>query len=204
MLPAEILGVFATSVKRIVTHLKKSYCCSINKSLRVSISSICIDKILTIPQLWGSYSRLLFGGVLVLVFTDWTSSVFHWWIPPLAQLADIISTLYILFCVRSVFPFLSSQYKLHLSCSHVLQVKTSLEPLQRDFFKNIFGFSGQSAAYQFTMFVDQVLFLVLFLTLITLFPLFPLYSHNERKVTCKHPVSSLPSQDNCIFVVNEQ
>lgn len=31
-----------------------------------------------------------------------------------------------------------------------------------------------------------------------------LYSHNERKVTCKHPVSSLPSQDNCIFVVNEQ
>uniref|UniRef100_A0A7N8WHN5 Pleckstrin homology domain containing A5 n=1 Tax=Mastacembelus armatus TaxID=205130 RepID=A0A7N8WHN5_9TELE len=29
-------------------------------------------------------------------------------------------------------------------------------------------------------------------------------NHNERKVTCKHPVSSLPSQDNCIFVVNEQ
>ncbi|MEQ2283184.1 hypothetical protein AMECASPLE_008632, partial [Ameca splendens] len=28
--------------------------------------------------------------------------------------------------------------------------------------------------------------------------------HNERKVTCKHPVSDLPSQDNCIFVVNEQ
>ncbi|XP_035521052.1 pleckstrin homology domain-containing family A member 5 isoform X6 [Morone saxatilis] len=28
--------------------------------------------------------------------------------------------------------------------------------------------------------------------------------HNERKVTCKHPVSSLPSQDNCIFVINEQ
>ncbi|XP_036003876.1 pleckstrin homology domain-containing family A member 5 isoform X12 [Fundulus heteroclitus] len=28
-------------------------------------------------------------------------------------------------------------------------------------------------------------------------------SHNERKVTCKHPVSGLPSQDNCIFVVNE-
>uniref|UniRef100_A0A8C9R8I0 Pleckstrin homology domain containing, family A member 5 n=1 Tax=Scleropages formosus TaxID=113540 RepID=A0A8C9R8I0_SCLFO len=27
--------------------------------------------------------------------------------------------------------------------------------------------------------------------------------HNERKVTCKHPVSGLPSQDNCIFVVNE-
>ncbi|MEQ2200792.1 Pleckstrin y domain-containing A member 5, partial [Xenoophorus captivus] len=31
-----------------------------------------------------------------------------------------------------------------------------------------------------------------------------LISHNERKVTCKHPVSDLPSQDNCIFVVNEQ
>ncbi|CAL8291318.1 unnamed protein product [Boreogadus saida] len=29
-------------------------------------------------------------------------------------------------------------------------------------------------------------------------------SHNERKVTCKHPVSGIPSQDNCIFVVNEQ
>ncbi|XP_068162449.1 pleckstrin homology domain-containing family A member 5-like isoform X2 [Antennarius striatus] len=29
-------------------------------------------------------------------------------------------------------------------------------------------------------------------------------NHNERKVTCKHPVSSIPSQDNCIFVVNEQ
>ncbi|XP_047453462.1 pleckstrin homology domain-containing family A member 5-like isoform X4 [Mugil cephalus] len=29
-------------------------------------------------------------------------------------------------------------------------------------------------------------------------------NHNERKVTCKHPVSALPSQDNCIFVVNEQ
>uniref|UniRef100_A0A8D3DWY5 Pleckstrin homology domain containing A5 n=1 Tax=Scophthalmus maximus TaxID=52904 RepID=A0A8D3DWY5_SCOMX len=28
--------------------------------------------------------------------------------------------------------------------------------------------------------------------------------HNERKVSCKHPVSGLPSQDNCIFVVNEQ
>uniref|UniRef100_A0AAQ5YJZ4 PH domain-containing protein n=1 Tax=Amphiprion ocellaris TaxID=80972 RepID=A0AAQ5YJZ4_AMPOC len=28
-------------------------------------------------------------------------------------------------------------------------------------------------------------------------------SHNERKVTCKHPVSGIPSQDNCIFVVNE-
>ncbi|MGH0156380.1 UNVERIFIED_CONTAM: hypothetical protein FKN15_062500 [Acipenser sinensis] len=27
--------------------------------------------------------------------------------------------------------------------------------------------------------------------------------HNERKVTCKHPVSGQPSQDNCIFVVNE-
>ncbi|OXB71723.1 UNVERIFIED_CONTAM: hypothetical protein H355_011223 [Colinus virginianus] len=31
-----------------------------------------------------------------------------------------------------------------------------------------------------------------------------LYSHNERKVTCKHPVTGQPSQDNCIFVVNEQ
>ncbi|XP_031725682.1 pleckstrin homology domain-containing family A member 5-like isoform X9 [Anarrhichthys ocellatus] len=31
-----------------------------------------------------------------------------------------------------------------------------------------------------------------------------LTSHNERKVTCKHPVSGVPSQDNCIFVVNEQ
>lgn len=31
-----------------------------------------------------------------------------------------------------------------------------------------------------------------------------LISHNERKVTCKHPVSGFPSQDNCIFVVNEQ
>ncbi|XP_077939001.1 pleckstrin homology domain-containing family A member 5 isoform X19 [Gasterosteus aculeatus] len=29
-------------------------------------------------------------------------------------------------------------------------------------------------------------------------------NHNERKVTCKHPVSNLSSQDNCIFVVNEQ
>ncbi|XDV24370.1 hypothetical protein PO909_028575, partial [Leuciscus waleckii] len=29
-------------------------------------------------------------------------------------------------------------------------------------------------------------------------------SHNERKVTCKHPVTGVPSQDNCIFVVNEQ
>ncbi|XP_016299697.1 pleckstrin homology domain-containing family A member 5-like isoform X12 [Sinocyclocheilus anshuiensis] len=28
-------------------------------------------------------------------------------------------------------------------------------------------------------------------------------SHNERKVTCKHPVTGVPSQDNCIFVVNE-
>ncbi|XP_075711740.1 pleckstrin homology domain-containing family A member 5 isoform X3 [Rhinoderma darwinii] len=28
--------------------------------------------------------------------------------------------------------------------------------------------------------------------------------HNERKVTCKHPVSGQPSQDNCIFVVNDQ
>ncbi|KAG7267033.1 hypothetical protein CRUP_004168 [Coryphaenoides rupestris] len=31
-----------------------------------------------------------------------------------------------------------------------------------------------------------------------------LITHNERKVTCKHPVSGIPSQDNCIFVVNEQ
>lgn len=30
------------------------------------------------------------------------------------------------------------------------------------------------------------------------------HSHNERKVTCKHPVTGVPSQDNCIFVVNEQ
>ncbi|KAF7649578.1 hypothetical protein LDENG_00139350, partial [Lucifuga dentata] len=30
-----------------------------------------------------------------------------------------------------------------------------------------------------------------------------LLRHNERKVTCKHPVSGVPSQDNCIFVVNE-
>ncbi|XP_055088007.1 pleckstrin homology domain-containing family A member 5-like isoform X4 [Periophthalmus magnuspinnatus] len=29
-------------------------------------------------------------------------------------------------------------------------------------------------------------------------------NHNERKVTCKHPLSGAPSQDNCIFVVNEQ
>ncbi|XP_013883643.1 pleckstrin homology domain-containing family A member 5 isoform X2 [Austrofundulus limnaeus] len=29
-------------------------------------------------------------------------------------------------------------------------------------------------------------------------------NHPERKVTCKHPVSGIPSQDNCIFVVNEQ
>ncbi|KAM9310268.1 pleckstrin homology domain-containing family A member 5-like isoform 2-T3 [Pholidichthys leucotaenia] len=29
-------------------------------------------------------------------------------------------------------------------------------------------------------------------------------NHNERKVMCKHPVSGVPSQDNCIFVVNEQ
>uniref|UniRef100_A0A3Q3BG92 Pleckstrin homology domain containing, family A member 5 n=1 Tax=Kryptolebias marmoratus TaxID=37003 RepID=A0A3Q3BG92_KRYMA len=29
-------------------------------------------------------------------------------------------------------------------------------------------------------------------------------NHSERKVTCKHPVSGIPSQDNCIFVVNEQ
>uniref|UniRef100_A0AAQ6AJR8 PH domain-containing protein n=1 Tax=Amphiprion ocellaris TaxID=80972 RepID=A0AAQ6AJR8_AMPOC len=37
-----------------------------------------------------------------------------------------------------------------------------------------------------------------------LFSYFPVEGHNERKVTCKHPVSGLPSQDNCIFVVNEQ
>ncbi|CAO2607071.1 Pleckstrin homology domain-containing family A member 5, partial [Lemmus lemmus] len=30
------------------------------------------------------------------------------------------------------------------------------------------------------------------------------FSHNERKVTCKHPVTGQPSQDNCIFVVNDQ
>lgn len=29
-------------------------------------------------------------------------------------------------------------------------------------------------------------------------------NHNERKVTCKHPLNGAPSQDNCIFVVNEQ
>ncbi|NWW91325.1 PKHA5 protein, partial [Rhynochetos jubatus] len=29
-------------------------------------------------------------------------------------------------------------------------------------------------------------------------------SHKQRKVTCKHPVTGQPSQDNCIFVVNEQ
>ncbi|XP_068133458.1 pleckstrin homology domain-containing family A member 5-like isoform X3 [Hyperolius riggenbachi] len=29
-------------------------------------------------------------------------------------------------------------------------------------------------------------------------------NHNERKVTCKHPVTGLPSQENCIFVVNDQ
>ncbi|XP_054073163.1 pleckstrin homology domain-containing family A member 5 isoform X6 [Rissa tridactyla] len=33
---------------------------------------------------------------------------------------------------------------------------------------------------------------------------FPGDGHNERKVTCKHPVTGQPSQDNCIFVVNEQ
>ncbi|XP_042745447.1 pleckstrin homology domain-containing family A member 5 isoform X9 [Lagopus leucura] len=33
---------------------------------------------------------------------------------------------------------------------------------------------------------------------------FPGDCHNERKVTCKHPVTGQPSQDNCIFVVNEQ
>lgn len=36
------------------------------------------------------------------------------------------------------------------------------------------------------------------------FFVFVFNSHNERKVTCKHPVSGLPSQDNCIFVINEQ
>ncbi|XP_065423915.1 pleckstrin homology domain-containing family A member 5 isoform X11 [Chrysemys picta bellii] len=35
-------------------------------------------------------------------------------------------------------------------------------------------------------------------------PVSLLHSHNERKVTCKHPVTGQPSQDNCIFVVNEQ
>ncbi|KAM4820472.1 pleckstrin homology domain-containing family A member 5 [Thomomys bottae] len=29
-------------------------------------------------------------------------------------------------------------------------------------------------------------------------------NHNERKVTCKHPVTGQPSQDNCIFIVNDQ
>ncbi|KAI1882271.1 hypothetical protein AGOR_G00248960 [Albula goreensis] len=29
-------------------------------------------------------------------------------------------------------------------------------------------------------------------------------SHNERKVTCKHPISGLPSQDTCIFILSEQ
>ncbi|XP_040985520.1 pleckstrin homology domain-containing family A member 5 isoform X3 [Aquila chrysaetos chrysaetos] len=33
---------------------------------------------------------------------------------------------------------------------------------------------------------------------------FSVFHHNERKVTCKHPVTGQPSQDNCIFVVNEQ
>ncbi|KFO36584.1 Pleckstrin homology domain-containing family A member 5 [Fukomys damarensis] len=35
-------------------------------------------------------------------------------------------------------------------------------------------------------------------------PVSPEEFHNERKVTCKHPVTGQPSQDNCIFVVNEQ
>uniref|UniRef100_A0A452HQD1 PH domain-containing protein n=1 Tax=Gopherus agassizii TaxID=38772 RepID=A0A452HQD1_9SAUR len=35
-------------------------------------------------------------------------------------------------------------------------------------------------------------------------PVSLVHSHNERKVTCKHPVTGQPSQDNCIFVVNEQ
>ncbi|XP_028304647.1 pleckstrin homology domain-containing family A member 5-like isoform X2 [Gouania willdenowi] len=30
------------------------------------------------------------------------------------------------------------------------------------------------------------------------------FSHHERKVTCKDPVSGLPSQDYCIFVINKQ
>ncbi|XP_056655309.1 pleckstrin homology domain-containing family A member 5 isoform X26 [Monodelphis domestica] len=34
--------------------------------------------------------------------------------------------------------------------------------------------------------------------------IFFIKDHNERKVTCKHPVTGQPSQDNCIFVVNEQ
>ncbi|XP_042191882.1 pleckstrin homology domain-containing family A member 5 isoform X13 [Callorhinchus milii] len=29
-------------------------------------------------------------------------------------------------------------------------------------------------------------------------------NHNERKVTCKHPVTGLTSQENCIFVMNEE
>ncbi|XP_041443754.1 pleckstrin homology domain-containing family A member 5 isoform X4 [Xenopus laevis] len=29
-------------------------------------------------------------------------------------------------------------------------------------------------------------------------------NHNERNVTCTHPVSGQPSQENCIFVLNEQ
>lgn len=45
-------------------------------------------------------------------------------------------------------------------------------------------------------------------SLMSLIPTIPVsflsYSHNERKVTCKHPVTGVPSQDNCIFVVNEQ
>ncbi|KAF6364750.1 hypothetical protein mRhiFer1_009874 [Rhinolophus ferrumequinum] len=29
-------------------------------------------------------------------------------------------------------------------------------------------------------------------------------NYNDRKVTCKHPVTGQPSQDNCTFVVSEQ
>ncbi|KAJ8245369.1 hypothetical protein GJAV_G00270020 [Gymnothorax javanicus] len=29
-------------------------------------------------------------------------------------------------------------------------------------------------------------------------------NHNEQKVTCKHPVSGQPSQETCIFILNEQ
>ncbi|XP_061085091.1 pleckstrin homology domain-containing family A member 5-like [Conger conger] len=29
-------------------------------------------------------------------------------------------------------------------------------------------------------------------------------NHNEQKVTCKHPITGSPSQDTCIFILNEQ
>ncbi|KAJ8249653.1 hypothetical protein COCON_G00228690 [Conger conger] len=29
-------------------------------------------------------------------------------------------------------------------------------------------------------------------------------AHNEQKVTCKHPITGSPSQDTCIFILNEQ